>query len=316
MTNYKLTPYTAALPAILESTHLAVRYEITRVCSYAKVPMSELRFSNTDLPNLQEYDSLWSLLKNQPALKGKQFPQKSDRNAWTASLDKFHQGFDGVILSAKLQFNNSQQGPLFDFQLQPLKIEVSHRLGRRFGNDRFMEMRIPSIYAQRVPKLLKDAEQAGQGKACRKVIVEWMTREEHNFLGITWGAFYLKDSKKKPKLKHSGVDGEAYTGSSYCVYLFATDGVGFQASDALPLKGEPPQRHTKMTVAAMVNWLIPLEENKQRLSLKLFSRIALGKMGHGNGNSSLLTHVRSKQNLEDYRAGSFRNPICRESSLQ
>jgi hypothetical protein len=116
-----------------------------------------------------------------------------------------------------------------------------------------------------------------RGKACRNVIVEWLTRESHNFLGITWGAFYVKDNTKKmTKLKLS-VGEELDTNARYTVFLFATEGLGFQASNNLPPRGEPSHKHTKMSVAAMVDWLIPLECNKQQKCLKLFSRIALGK---------------------------------------
>jgi hypothetical protein len=70
------------------------------------------------------------------------------------------------------------------------------------------------------------------------------------------------------------------------------DGVGFQVGKTIPPKGEPPHRHTKMTVTALVNWLIPLEQNKEQKCPKLFSRIELGKTYIKIGILSLLTFSR------------------------
>jgi hypothetical protein len=276
------------------------------VCSFANVPMNDLRFPIIDFSNLRDYDSLWNLLKSQPALRNKDFPEKSERDAWAAGLDKFHKGFHGVILSAKLKFNDSQGGPFFNFQLDPLKLKVSNRLTRRFGSDRFLEISIPSISGHRLPKLLKDAQQSGHGEACSKVIIEWMTLEQHNFLGIAWGAFFLKDSeKKRPSLRLSA-DEEVDNHGKYTVYLFATDGVGFHAGKTIPPNGESSHRHTKMTVDALVNWLIPLEQNKQQKALKLFSRIALGEnYVYLYEIPAFLTYVRFEQDLENGRAGAF-----------
>ena len=64
-----------------------------------------------------------------------------------------------------------------------------------------------------------------------------------------------------PSRQHEETQFETF-GRKYTDYLFATNGVRFQASKTIPPKGEPSQRHTKMTVDALVNWLIPLEENK------------------------------------------------------
>lgn len=61
-----------------------------------------------------------------------------------------------------------------------------------------------------------------------------------------------------------------------------------------------------MTVAAMVNWLIPLEQNKETKCPKLFSRVALRKKNVKLGIFSLLTFCKVEQDLEDCRAGTIR----------
>ena len=264
------------LPSSLKSAPLPIRYEITRVCSYAKVSLDNIEFPNVDWSELHDYERLWDYLRNHNELKGRGFPERSNQEAWTASLGSFECGFYGVLLSAKIKFNKSQEGPLFSIQLQPLKIEKSHRLGRRFGNDRFFEISLPDLYGMKAPTLVGIANEINHTDACRKVIVEWMTHRQHEFLGISWGAFFLKDARpRKKKLQLSPEETENVI-SSY-VYFFATDGLGFQESGHIPLRGEISTMHTKMTVNALLNWLIPLEQNRKQKSLKLFSRIGLGK---------------------------------------
>jgi hypothetical protein len=79
-------------------------------------------------------------------------------------------------------------------------------------------MSIPSFHGYKLPKLRKDAEQLNHGEAFRKVIVDWMTREIHNFLGMSWGAFYLKDNRKKKRKLNLSVDEEINNHANYAVY--------------------------------------------------------------------------------------------------
>jgi hypothetical protein len=80
-------------------------------------------------------------------------------------------------------------------------------------------MSIPRFHGYKLPMLLKDAEQLDHGEASRKVIVDWMTREMHNFLGMSWGAFYLKDNTKKKRKLNLSVDEEINNHANYAVYL-------------------------------------------------------------------------------------------------
>jgi hypothetical protein len=60
-----------------------------------------------------------------------------------------------------------------------------------------------------------------------------------------------------------------------------------------------------MTVAAMVNWLILLEQDKEQKCPKLFSRVALGKKDIKLEILSLPTFFKVEQDLEDCRAGTI-----------
>jgi hypothetical protein len=225
------------------------------------------------IANIEDYSALWEYLKSRPALKSKAFPNRTPEDAWAASVGTFHSDFNGVVLSAKLHFRESEEGPLFDLRLQPLKMEISHRLGRRFGNDRFIEISLPSLSGDKLPKSLRESGAAG-----RKILIEWLVHGLHEFLGVTWKPFYVKNaSNKKARMDILATD-ELDNTTRFCVFAFATDGIGFQTRKTIPGKGENSTDHTKMTINAMLNWLIPLERNKEQSFLKLFQRIALGKI--------------------------------------
>jgi hypothetical protein len=266
---------TAKLPGGLANMPLRHRYEITRVCLHTGVDVDDLLVLPTDvacIQNIQNYYALWKYLKDRPALKRKEFPMRTPEDVWAASKGTFHSGFNGVVLSAKLHFRESDEGPLFNVKLQPLKMETSHRLGRRFGNDRFIEISLPGLSGEKLPKSLRQV-----GAASRKIIIEWLVHGLHEFLGITWKPFYVKDvDKKKTKIDLFATN-ELDNTTKFSTFAFATDGIDFQASNTIPERGEDSTNHTKMTVDEMINWLIPLERNKKQSFLKLFQRIPLGK---------------------------------------
>jgi hypothetical protein len=228
---------------------------------------------------LLDYDYLWNFLRTLPQLQGKPIPEKSSQRAWSASHDsqaKWNAGnFEGVIMGASLKFNNSKTGPLFVVRMQPLTTNLTHRLGRRFGNDRFLEMAIPDL-----TKLKFLAGKAEDVELKQREIMQWISVDVHRFLGIDWCAFCVKDVRSKKfnniELKNSEDAGNAPNNQ---VFFFAVDGIGFQSAKILPSRGEDPLHHTKLPVKAMLHWLIPfhLEKNQRQPYLKLFSRITLGK---------------------------------------
>jgi RNA dependent RNA polymerase len=261
----------ARSPEGLEKLPLRHRYEIMRVLLYAGVDMSDFLVS-PGVANIEDYTALWEHLRRHPALEDKEFPKRTPEDVWAASVGTFHSGFNGVVLSAKLYFRESEEGPLFDLRLQPLKIETSHRLGRRFGNDRFIEISLPSLSGIKVPRLLRESGAMG-----RRALIKWLVHDLHEFLGITWKPFYVKNAaSRKAKIDILATE-EVDNTTRFCVFVFATDGIDFQTGETVPLRGEDSSRHTKMSINAMLNWLIPLEGNKGQSFLKLFQRIALGR---------------------------------------
>lgn len=211
-----------------------------------------------------------------PALFGKPFPPKSDTNAWEMSLGTFSRGFKRTFISGALSFSESGEGPLFTFQLHPLHVELSHRLGRRFGNDRFIEVSIPVLEGRVWGNLIRLLQIPG--RSARDMVIEWLHQGVHEFLGRTWGLFYIKDkSRKKTKSAVDAEDAESPTMKRIC--FFATSGTDFKRTDKkVAQKDEPINNHSEMTVEAMLNWLLSLPQNGKQSFLKFYSRISLGKL--------------------------------------
>ena len=108
-------------------------------------------FSNIDFPEpaiLDDYNILWRFLKGVKALERKPFPERCSETIWDLASESsnFAQGFRGIVFSGSLRFDNeasTNSKPTFRFRLEPMKLDLSHRLGRRYGHDRFFESRVP-----------------------------------------------------------------------------------------------------------------------------------------------------------------------------
>lgn len=253
---------------------MGVRYEITRVFQHVGAPLADYQVpEGLDLTN---YDVLWNHLKLLPELREKSFPVKSEKEAWAACLKDFRSGSKGVQMSAGFHFPKTRKdGPLFGFLLQPLRIDNTHRLGRRFGNDRFLEIAIPHLSGLKLPENeLKEAGDAG-----RVVVIEWLVGGVHELFGRTWKPFFYKDSRSRRAVPDAPMTEDDETTSNYKIVMFAVSGadIVLGSTHTLPQKDEPVSAHTALTVEKMINWLVPLEVNKDKTFLKLFSRISLGE---------------------------------------
>lgn len=252
-----------------------MRYEITRVFLHAEVSMDGLPIR--DIRTLLDYNALWQFLKDLPQLRGKPLPEKCAPKVWASSLEKWSVGnFEGVVMSASLKFASSKTGPFFKVQLKPLAMALTHRFGRRFGNDRFLEMTLPNLTKFRPPGSTEDDLEMR-----RKEISHWIRGYGHQFMGIEWRAFGLKDARSKKinniELKKASDDAE--NNATHQGFFFAVDGTGFQTGPTPPGTNDDPKHHTKFTIKGLLHWLIPfhLEKNQKQPYLKLFSRISLGK---------------------------------------
>ncbi|KAI1104663.1 RNA dependent RNA polymerase-domain-containing protein [Jackrogersella minutella] len=257
------------LPSHYDRAPFAVRWEVLRIALHCGIQMDDLRLEYD--PSWTDQNTLWSRLQALPLFRGKTFPERSRPEAWTAALnDKFSTTQGAVILTASLTANTSKTGPLFFLRLSPLKLDLSHRLSRRFGSDRFLELVIPTMGSQDVKNF---------GESAVEGIQRWLVKDSHVLLGRVWTSFFLKPSLPKKINNENTLGPQTKTIYQERIYLFAEDGNDFnrpEARDHWSPKGEPVGMHTKMGRGDLIDWLLQVPNNQEQSVLKLFSRIALG----------------------------------------
>ncbi|KAI9878540.1 MAG: hypothetical protein M1830_000594 [Pleopsidium flavum] len=248
------------LPRHLLNSSIRVRYEISRFAARCNIP-----FEDITLPReLGDYDELWRCLVQLARAREKSPPERSDPKAWLQA----GRNFENVTLTGDLQFCTNSEGPVFQLQLKPMKMEMSCRLFRRFGNDRFLVIGLPGLEEKNLPKHLhKDWE------LTRQKVIAWLAQEEHSYLGRIWKAFYVK---AKSERKRKVVDSQ-YGEIRHLVYFFATDGCDFESSNQRSARrDEAINTHAPMDISELWDWFCPREQNKKQTYCKMFSRMALG----------------------------------------
>lgn len=264
------------LPTHLQAAPLAVRWEIMRVSLHCGVAPGDLALQYHKDMNSQT--NLWNELRRCSAFGGKVFPEKSRPEAWKAAMSDHFRSTDRiVVLSASLTVNEAKDGPLFNLSLQPLKMELPHRLDRRFGSDRFLELIIPSLYSKSIKALSKGSE-----ATITDAIHDWLVKGSHILLGRVWKSFCTKQTTARKIYRDDTLRPETITIPQERVYFFAEDGNDFLRTELMrPVspKYETTNGHTQMGREQLLDWLLQIQRNKQNQKqsvYKLFSRITLG----------------------------------------
>ena len=201
---------------------------------------------------------------------GKALPERSSIQAWKGAEGP------GIVLTGELSFCEKPGGAVFGYHLNPLKLEKSHRLARRYGADRFIILGIPGLSPQDLPSYLrKDAD------IVRSRIVGWLVQIQHSLLGRKWKAFFVK---AKPTTKSRRGNQQDSKTIRHRIYLFAEDGEGFitRKAAARMFGGGSKMAHTVFTVNELLDWVLPSNKNKDQSILKLFARLTLGKSRYRN----------------------------------
>lgn len=251
------------------SAPAVVIWEVTRVALHCDVDVASLELQYDE--RLLDLDTLWSTLRNHPSFKGKSFPVKSDPIAWRDGMyNNFESEGDAlVMLTATMHATKSKHGPAMQLELHPLKREQGSRLLRRFGSDRFLEVRIPSIETW-----LGDEDDA------EALVARWLANESHSFMDRYWSAFFVRDRSEKSEIKDDKHGQEPKVIFNERVLFFAES--GRQLPNARPkiftlAKSMGPPARTACSRTDMLNWLLNFSQNDDKSYLKLFSRIALGQ---------------------------------------
>ncbi|KAM4057214.1 RNA dependent RNA polymerase domain-containing protein [Hirsutella rhossiliensis] len=253
----------------LNEAPLAVIWEVTRFLQHCGVGAAE--YELTYEPNQQWHNqtSLRAMHVNQGPFCGKGLPVRSEEQAYTLALDGFQSDVKAVTLSAELVPRSSDTGSFYEFRLNPLRLELGHRLNRRFGADRFLEIVMPSPLSSQ-----EELASYKQNTNCAERIIRWLTASTHYFLGRHWTPFFTREFKKTCQ--------SAAGKSQYLqrVYFFASDGNIFRMPD--PRSGVPPlqeartpNRRSKMPLHRLLDWAIEIQRNSKKPIPKLFARLAL-----------------------------------------
>ncbi|KAK7408806.1 hypothetical protein QQX98_008992 [Neonectria punicea] len=257
----------------LNQAPFIIIWEITRAAIHCDVDLAgwDLDYNNS----WHEQAKFRGKLASHPLFVGKGLPPACDASSWAAGLGTFSAHDKTVTLSAELVYSPRETGPFFHLKLQPPRLELGHRLSRRFGADRFMEVILPSPTSEKdVPPL------ARQDNGPEKII-KWLAGDPHYFVGRTWVPFFTRDARKTVKDPRPTHPNKATRNIlQERVYFFAIDGNTFRLPEA-KAQFPPPQEatalssRTKMTRYDLLNWAVSIRNNAHQPVPKLFSRLAL-----------------------------------------
>ncbi|KAM0252534.1 hypothetical protein ACHAQJ_007666 [Trichoderma viride] len=253
----------------LTEAPLAVIWEITRAALHCNVSLDQFDLLYESNDEWHSQSSLRDTISKHSLFSGKSLPQSNDSAAWKTAIGDFQPKAKTFTLSAELVYNQDSNRPLYSLRLHPLKLELGHRLARRFGADRFLEITLPPASDDK-PKILKEDE------GSLKKIVDWLTNSCHYFLGRSWKPFFVRRVKLK---KTSGTNKSIFVDR---VYLFACDGNNFRnpnTPDDIPPLQEALEigSRTKLKLSGLLRWAIGIDNecNSKQPVTKLFSRLAL-----------------------------------------
>ncbi|KAI9166522.1 putative efflux pump gsfJ [Paramyrothecium foliicola] len=266
------------IPGLAEAP-LAVQWEASRILLESNVPIHQFDLEYAPTESWLRQPRMRAKLERLLRPSGKSLPAASDENAWDAAVSNSVVSDRMPHYAADLEFNGEPSGPLLKLRLHRLKLDLGHRLIRRFGSDRLLEVNIPELDKKdNLPNHIKSDNNLAAD------MVGWLTREPHSFLGRLWAAIYVRKNKKTERKQRSHEISSPDKKTIYLnqIYFFAIDGHSFRCPcvpGTLPPIEEAQSLafRTKVSRSELLAWAISWEENMSQHPLKLFSRLALSK---------------------------------------
>ncbi|KAI3392738.1 hypothetical protein diail_5252 [Diaporthe ilicicola] len=250
-----------ALPDWLEPAPFHIVWEVLRIGSHMGVDLNAVSVNYS--PDWDNQENLRKALGR--AFPGKPLPAASDSSAWTMATrpekdqnipckDQQH-----VVFTASLEFASTRPSSPLCLKLKPLKLDRPHRLGRKYGANRFLELLVPSPDRFNLPLFMKDEPFYDE-------LVSWLTQQPHAFCGRRYRPFYLKSGGQRTPLKHLHLGPDPKPVYTDRIFLFAEDGIDLARS------GKP-----STPIESMISWALNLRggKNHSQPVLKLFQRLAL-----------------------------------------
>lgn len=265
-------PYASAylhwpkFPVWLREAPFPIAWEVTRVAVKCGVDL-------TSLDNLQ-YTEDWKarerlhgILWQHPAFQGKLFPAKPDPKAWDTSLASSaalpHDS--QAVYAASIDFTSSKTIP-FRLTLQPVKLDDSHRLARKYGADRFLELLVPSPDSSNLPNSI------AKDNSFFTDLISWISGT-HFFCGRRWKAFYTKSGGSRKPVREIQFGPDPKPVFKDRIYFFAEN---YEDPRFVPVRTE---RLESISRHKMLHWAFDFNQksNRNQPILKLFQRTALGR---------------------------------------
>lgn len=119
-------------------------WEVCRIALHCNIDISGNQVGIEIGEDWRDHNVLRAKLKENCLFANKVFPSENDDAAWKAALDSGRKGEKAVSYSIDFSYKDGPAKPLYDVHLRPLVLDLSHRMHRRFGADRWLEVNMPS----------------------------------------------------------------------------------------------------------------------------------------------------------------------------